>query len=308
MNTRRRFLLNGAAAFAASPFASTWADEAKGKHRLKKAVKIGMVKGGGFGARFALLKKLGFEGVEMDSPGLNEDEKRDAKTAAEDNGITIHGVVDSTHWNVRHSDPDPAVRGRALGDLMTALRDAQFWGATTVLLVPGAVKTGQNENFDQVWERSTEQVKKAIPFAEKAKAKIAIEVVWNDFLTKPDDLVKYIDQFQSPWVGAYFDCSNMLKYGVASAEWIRKLGKKMLKFDFKGYSVKKAKELHDPWAGFKVPIGEGDEDWPEVLKALDEVGYIESVGWATAEVGGGGEKELRDIAERMDKVLGLVSV
>ena len=42
--------------------------------------------------------------------------------------------------------------------------------------------------------------------------------------------------------------------------------------------------------------------WPEVLKALGEIGYD---GWATSEVGGGGEAHLRDIAARMDKVLGL---
>ena len=71
----------------------------------------------------------------------------------------------------------------------------------------------------------------------------------------------------------------MIKYGVPPAEWIRKLGKRMLEFDFKAYS-KSGK-------GFSVPIGEGDEDWPEVLKALAEVGYG---GWATAEVGRGDAK------------------
>ena len=39
---------------------------------------------------------------------------------------------------------------------------------------------------------------------------------------------------------------------------------------------------------------------PDVLKALTEVGYN---GWATAEVRGGGRKELQDIAERMKRVL-----
>ena len=42
--------------------------------------------------------------------------------------------------------------------------------------------------------------------------------------------------------------------------------------------------------------------WPEVLKALGEIGYD---GWATSEVKGGGENELRDIAQRMNKVLEL---
>ena len=39
-----------------------------------------------------------------------------------------------------------------------------------------------------------------------------------------------------------------------------------------------------------------------MLKALGEVGYD---GWATSEVAGGGEKELKDVAERMNKVLEL---
>lgn len=276
------------------------------KPGLRKAVKIGMIKGANFAERFALIKKMGFDGVEMDSPGCNEAQRLEAREAAAANGITIHGVVISSHWGTRHSDPKPEVRAAALKNLLGAIDDAKFWGATTVLLVPGAVKNAESENFDQVWERSTAAVKEAIPHAEKAGVKIAIEVVWNEFITTPEQMIKYVDQFNSPWVGAYFDCSNMIKYNVPSAQWIRLLGKRMLKFDFKGYSKEKAKASGDVWKGFGVKIGEGDEDWPEVLKALDEVGYIKNTGgWATSEVGGGGEKELKDVAERMNKVLGL---
>jgi len=155
--------------------------------------------------------------------------------------------------------------------------------------VPGVVN--KEVSYEQCYERSQAEVKKALPEAEKAKVKIAIEVVWNNFITKPAQLIQYVDDFKSEWVGAYFDCSNMIKYGVPPADWIRKLGKRMLKFDFKGYSKTK---------GFNVKIGEGDEDWPEILKALAEIGYD---GWATAEVERGDEKFLRDVAERMDKVL-----
>src|SRR5207302_10951949 len=143
-----------------------------------------------------------------------------------------------------------------------------------------------------------EEVRKALPLAEELGVKIAIEVVWNDFLTKPEQLVRYVDEFKNPAVGAYFDCSNMVKYGVKPGDWIRALGKRMLKFDFKGFSLQKFQNKQNPW----VAIGEGDEDWPDILKALDEVGYR---GWATAEVAGGGEKELRDIADRMNRCLGL---
>jgi hexulose-6-phosphate isomerase len=259
--------------------------------KLKKAVKYGMIHGGGsVKEKFELIKALGFQGVELDSPSnVNKDE---AVKAQVETGVKIHGVIDSVHWKERLSDPDPAIRAKGLAALNGAIADAKLYGADTVLLVPGKVTNPETENFQQVWERSQAEIRKAIPAAQQANVKIAIEVVWNDFLTKPDQLVKYIDEFKSPAVGAYFDVSNMIKYGVAPADWIRALGPRMLKFDFKGYSKDKG------W----VSIGDGDENWPEVLKALAEIGYS---GWATSEVAGGGEKELREVAERMNRVLGL---
>jgi hexulose-6-phosphate isomerase len=291
--TRRSFLKSTTAALAlASPLHTAFAadGDAKGPW-LKKAVKFSMIQTkGSVLEKFELAKKCGFLGLEMDSPSnVNPQE---AVTAQDKTGVVIHGVIDSIHWNQRLSDPDAAVREKGLQGLLTALKDAHTYGAETCLLVPGAVRDKETENFEQAWERSTEQVKKAIPTAEKLGVKICIETVWNEFLTTPEHLIKYVDQFQNPIVGAYFDISNMIKYGVPPAEWIRRLGKRLYKFDFKGYSKSKQ------W----VAIGEGDEDWPEVLRALKEVGYS---GWATSEVSGGGEERLMDISRRMDKVLGL---
>lgn len=294
--TRRSILKRSlAAAVVAGAASAVWpalaAEGEAEKPRLKKAVKFGMIKeGNSIEEKFELIKSLGFQGVEMDSPSsVNREE---AARARDKTGIVIHGVVDSIHWDVRLSDPDPAVRQKGLDALQGALKDCKFYGGTTVLLVPGKVADPQNENYQQVWDRSTEEVKKAIPLADELGVKIAIEVVWNNFITKPEQLVEYVDQFKTPTVGAYFDCSNMVKFGVPSADWIRALGKRMLKFDFKGYSKTKQ------W----VEIGEGDENWPDILKALDEVGYH---GWATSETGGGGKAELTRIAQQMDHVLGL---
>ncbi len=246
---------------------------AEKKHSLKKAVKFGMIKvpGASIADKFVLIKSLGFEGVEFDSPsGIDRDE---ALRARDKTGIQIHGVIDSVHWQTRLSDPDPAVRAKGVDALRTAIGDAKFYGADTVLLVPGKVTNPQTENYEQCYSRSQEEIRKVIPQVNDAGVKIGIEVVWNDFITKPEQLVQYVDDFNSPAVGAYFDCSNMLKYGVPAATWIRTLGKRMIKFDFKGYSHK------NKW----VPIGEGDEDWPEVLKALDDVGYH---GWAISRCSG----------------------
>lgn len=287
---RRDFLKSTfvASAMAALPMQLALADEAK-KPKLRIAVKYGMIKhDGSIEDKFNLIKKLGLQGVEVDSPsGLN---KSEAKAAAEKTGIVIHGVIDSVHWRDTLSSADADVRAKGLAALKGAIEDAAFFGCDTVLLVPGVVK--DDVTFEQCYERSQAEIKKALPLAEKHKVKICIETVWNNFITKPEHLISFVDDLKSPWAGAYFDCSNMLKYGVPSAEWIRKLGKRLVKFDFKGYSHKNS------WC----KIGEGDEDWPEVLKALGEIGYD---GWATSEVAGGGEKELADITARMKKVLGL---
>ncbi|HJZ92767.1 MAG TPA: sugar phosphate isomerase/epimerase family protein [Gemmataceae bacterium] len=291
---RRTFLSTSASLLAGS---ALLADDAKPK--LKKAVKYGMIgPGKTVKDKFELIKSIGFLGVEIDSPSsLNLDE---ANAAQKDTGIKIHGVIDSVHWNSTHalSHPDEKVRAKGLEALLKAIEDAEKVGADTVLLVPGVVReetfNGKKEKvtYEQCYERSQAEVKKAIPAAEKAKVRVAIEVVWNNFITKPEQLVQYVDDFKSEWVGAYFDCSNMIKYGVAPADWIRKLGKRMLKFDFKGYSKSKQ------WVG----VGEGDEDWPEILKALAEVGYN---GWATAELGRLDEKALRELSAKMDDILGL---
>jgi len=287
---RRYFLKStlAASAAAALPLQLTLADEAK-KPKLKIAVKYGMIRHErSIEDKFNLIKKLGLQGVEVDSPsGLNKEE---AKAAAKKTGIVIHGVIDSVHWRDTLSSSDADVRAKGLAALNGAIEDAAFFGCDTVLLVPGVVK--DDVTFEQCYERSQAEIKKALPLAEKHKVKICIETVWNNFITKPEHLISFVDDLKSPWVGAYFDCSNMLKYGVSSADWIRKLGKRLVKFDFKGYSHKNS------WC----KIGEGDENWPEVLKALGEIGYD---GWATSEVGGGGEKELADITARMKKVLGL---
>jgi len=289
---RRTFLHSTLATTAALAAGDALAADAKPK--LKKAVKYGMIRiKGSIEDKFELIKSLGFLGVEMDSPSdINKDE---AVKARDKTGIAIHGVIDSVHWQDTLSSPDEKVRAKGLAALKTALHDAKVYGADTALLVPGVVN--KDVTYEQCYERSQAEVRKALPLAEKLGVKIAIEVVWNDFITKPEQLVQYVDDFKSPYVGAYFDCSNMIKYGVKPGDWIRKLGKRMLKFDFKGFSLIKFKNKENPW----VAIGEGDEDWPDILAALAEVDYN---GWATAELGPCGPKELKDVAQRMDKILG----
>ncbi len=267
------------------------------RQRLKKAVKLGMVEGDlSIRDKFRLLKELGFDGVELDSP--NEFDNGEVVQARDASGLPIHGVVDSVHWQKTLSHPDPAVREEGLNGLKTALADAAAYGASTVLLVPAVVN--KEVSYDDAYRRSQAEIARALPFAEAAGVRIALENVWNNFLLSPLEAARYIDEFESPWIGAYFDVGNVVNYGWPE-QWIRILGPRILKLDIKGYSREK-RDKEGPRAGFGVEIGEGDCDWDAVRAALSDIGYE---GWATAEVEGGDRKRLEEIARRMDRyVLG----
>ena len=258
------------------------------KLNIKKAVNLAMIETKGSAEeKFNLIKSVGFQGVEINAPGGFD--RNEVIKAAEKTGIIVHGVVDSDHWKDCLSDPDAAIRAKGVTALRAAIDDAHAMGASTVLLVPGRVT--KDITYDEVWKRSHEEIEKVIPYAKEKGVKIAIEVVWNGFITKPNQFVEFVDSFNTPIVGAYFDIGNVVIWSPP-APWIDALGSRILKLHVKGYSLQKR------W----VDIGEGDEKWPDVRSALAKANYT---GWATAEVKGGGEDVLRDISKRMDNVLGL---
>src|SRR5262245_26162859 len=123
---RRVFLSASATTILAG---NLFADTDK-KPKLKKAVKYTMIgEGKTIQDKFELIKKIGFEGVEIDSPSkLNLEEANAAQKAT---GIKIHGVIDSVHWNATHtlSHPDEKVRAKGLEVLVGAIKDAQTVGA-----------------------------------------------------------------------------------------------------------------------------------------------------------------------------------
>lgn len=276
------------------------AEAAPRKARFRKALKFGMVQEPAtptVGEKFALLRAIGFDGVELDSPSnLDEDEVREA---AEATGLVVEGLVDSRHWqdNLGSADPETRRRGRTALDF--ALRQAARLGADSVLLVPAVVNAGTS--YATAWTNSLAELREIAPLAEELGVRIALENVWNNFLLSPIEARHYLEEIDSPAVGWHFDVGNVLRYGWPE-HWVEVLGARHLfKLDIKDYSRKKMND-EGLWKGFDVKIGDGDSGWPRVLAALDAIGYD---GWAAAEVGGGGAERLADIAERMDRVLGM---
>jgi len=291
---RRRFLeLGGALALAAG-----WdlaARPALRRRALKKAAGIGMVhEGDSLRDKLELLRDLGFDGVELNSPSdLDPD---DVLGALEASGLAVSEVVDSLHWQHTLSDPDPAVRAKGRAALERALRDCKLFGSTCVLLVPAVVN--ERVAYDQAYQRSQEEIRAVLPLAQELGVDVALENVWNQFLLSPLEAARYVDELASPRACWFFDVGNVVNTGWPE-QWVRILGPRIRRLHIKEFSRRKRDEL-GLWKGFDAELGEGDCDWPAVVRALDEVGYS---GWATAEVPGGDRARLADVARRMDKIL-----
>lgn len=263
------------------------------QRRLRKALGIGMIGAGEtLLDKFQLARDCGFEGIEMDGPSGHRHE--DVLAARDATGLAIPSVVDSVHWSHSLGDPDPAERKLGREGLEAALRDAHAYGASSVLLVPAVVD--KNRPYDLAWKHSIAEIRATVPLARELGVKIAVENVWNNFLLSPMEANRYLDEIDSPWVGWHLDLGNLLIYGWPE-QWTRILGPRVLQLHIKEFSRTKM-DQEGRWNGFAVELADGENDWPAIMRALDDIAYD---GWAIAEVGGGDEARLRDVSARMDR-------
>jgi len=284
---RRNFLKYAAAFTAGTKFLSEsgFAQQKQKSAKLRKALQLGMLpRQLSDEDKFKLAKKCGFEGIEG-SPISDLDAARRLGEQAHQAGVPIHSIVRGG-WDAPFSDPDPKVIDKAFKTMEIALRSAKAQGAETVLLVPAIVK--EDVSYRQAYRRSQRHIKKLLPLAEELGVVIAVENVWNKFLLSPLEFARYVDQFESPWLKAYFDIGNVILFGY-SQDWIRTLGDRIVKIHLKDFKRN----------GYKwTNLLDGDVNWKEVRRALDEIGYD---GYLTTELRGGDEEYLTDLAGRIDK-------
>jgi hexulose-6-phosphate isomerase len=288
--SRRRFLETTAALSALA----TWRPAAAvAAGTPKKSVLITMLpRELPFLDRFKLAVDVGFVGIEMQTV-TDPAEAEKIREAAEKSGLRIHSVMNSEHWRSPISSPDPAVVDKSVAGMETSLRNARLWGADAVLLVPAVV--GPETSYRDAWTRSQKVIRERIlPLAQELKVIVAVEEVWNKFLLSPLEFTRYVDEFQSPWLKAYFDVGNVVFYAYPQ-DWIRTLGTRIVRVHLKDFQLDRPNGRF-----FWKNIGEGDVDWVEVRKALGEIGYD---GYVTTEISGGDAAYLKDVVARLDRFL-----
>ncbi|MHC4172340.1 MAG: sugar phosphate isomerase/epimerase family protein [Planctomycetota bacterium] len=288
----RRSFLKYTATVAAGTSLLGQSKLAEGRHRgakLRKALQLRMLpKELSDADKFKLAKKCGFEGIEA-TPMEDLNAARQLGKLAREAGVPIHSIVYGG-WNAPFSEPDAEVIEKGLAGMRTALRSAKAMGADAVLLVPAVVK--ENVRYADAYKRSQEHIRKLLPLAEQLGMIIAVENVWNKFLLSPLEFARYVDEFDSPWLKAYFDIGNVIIFGYAQ-DWIRTLGKRIVKIHLKDF-----KREGYQWTN----LLDGDVNWPQVRQALDEIGYD---GFLTPELHGGNEAYLTNLAERVDRIFAM---
>ena len=259
---------------------------------LKKAVCVGVLpRDMPLVQRFELARKAGFEGVEPNTLNTPE-EVKEYKAAAQSTGIKLHSIMNSDHWKFPLSDSDPEVVKKCIEGIKTSMRNANELGADAILLVPGVVTA--DVRYADVYKRSQEQIHKLLPMAKELGVVIAIENVGNRFLLSPLEFLRYVEEFSSPYVKAYFDIGNIVSNGWPQ-DWIRTIGKQLVKVHIKRMEPGSDQPKFDP----ADRRGQGI-NWPDVRRALAEVGYT---GWVTAEVKTGDAVYLGELSQRMDKFI-----
>jgi hexulose-6-phosphate isomerase len=254
---------------------------------MKKAINIWSFKSGTPAAEcMAIAKEAGFEGIEL---GLNETgevslkstekELFDLKSKAADLGIKIPSVATGLYWSYPPTSEDKSIRNKAKSIIKKQLETAAILGADTILVVPGAVGVDfipdcRVVSYDMAYDNALEFMNELKSEAEKLKVSIGIENVWNKFLLSPLEMRDFIDKINSDYVGAYLDVGNVIYTGYPE-QWVRILGKRIKKLHFKDF-----RRSVGTLSGF-VDLLAGDVNYPEVIKALDEIGYT---GYVTAEM------------------------
>ena len=253
---------------------------------MKKGINIWSFPNNTIKNNLILAKDAGFEGVELALNGEGElsinatdKEIKEIKDVADSLGLSLYSLSCGLCWDYRLSDDDANIRQKAKDMIRKQIDTAKGLGADTVLVIPGVVNVEfsmpeKKVAYDVVYNRALEGLSELKSYAEQAKVNIGLENVWNKFLLSPMEMRDFIDKIGSDYVGSYLDIGNTL-YCSYPEDWVRILGKRIKKVHFKDYRLQ-AGGLH----GF-VDLLAGDVNYPEVVNALNEIGYDD---WVSAEM------------------------
>ncbi len=228
-----------------------------------------------------ICKDAGFEGVELNyalegdlSPQASDADLKQLARLVEELGLKVSGLCSFLFWPYSFTHADPQRRQKGVELALDMIRACRLLGTENLLIVPGATYAPWLPDdppvpFDVCAQRAREAVRRLIPEAEKHGVYLNIENIFaNGFLHSPEEMIAFVDSFNSERVQVHFDTGNIAQYHFPE-HWIPLLGKRIRNVHLKEYS----KKSHEFNLNAFRPLLDGTIDWPAVLDALERVGY-----------------------------------
>jgi hexulose-6-phosphate isomerase len=255
---------------------------------------------------FRMAKEHGFDGVEVSigadrAPSnqvwldSSEDDCQRIVEEAQQANIQIAGLASGLGWSQPLTNKETQTKG--MEAVRKSLQVAKWLNTDAILVVPGGVGAEFIDGFrgvpyDQAHENAQTALQELKATAEELGVAIGVENVWNKFLLSPLEFRSFLDDIDSPQVGAYFDVGNVIYTGYPE-QWIRILGHRIKRIHFKDFK----REVGN-LSGF-CDLLDGDVNFPAVMQTLKETGYS---GPVTSEFFNC-ETDLPKISAAMDKIL-----
>lgn len=248
-----------------------------------------------------IAKEAGFEAIELNvgnpdaliNANSTESEVRAIGEQVRSYGLEMAGISSSLFWEHPLTSPDPAESEGSFEFIKKMIKIANWAGADTILVVPGAVN--ENVEYDVAYDLAQKALKKLIPVCEANGVVIGVENVWNGMLLSPMESARFIDEIGSPWIQWYFDVGNMVKDGWPE-QWVKILGTRIRRIHIKDYN----RDVPG-WGGF-CELLTGSIDYPKVMAALRKVGYDRYI---TAEVGARDRDGLIELGQKVAKIVAM---
>lgn len=224
-------------------------------------------------------KKMKLDGIELTygdclKEDITEEECRRIKKYADENNIGLKTLAAGFYWGCSLGSNDLSERDKAISFTVKYIKVASWLKVDRILVIPGAVDVAWDESrpvtsYKDVWDNASDSLNKVLKTAGKYGVTICLENVWNKFLLSPIEFKLFLDQFDSEYIGIYFDVGNTVLNGYPE-HWIEILMDKIKAIHFKNFT---RDDYGGTIHGFGEDLSVGDVDYGNVLKELKKIQY-----------------------------------
>jgi sugar phosphate isomerase/epimerase len=219
-------------------------------------------------AAFKSIAKLGYSGVEIIAHGpcwhADTADTAERRTASinliQDLGMEVVAISPSTEYLVFDED----LRRQAIEHTMSMIDLTLLYGVNLTRIFAGG-RFPADKSRQECIDNVIKTLKPCVQYAENRGVILAVES-HGQFGTDIDALAEVIDSIDSPSLGITLDTSNFYVNGVDPLRAIDVFSKRI-------YHTHLKDSILTPESRTGTAVGEGDIDFPAVIKKLNAIGF-----------------------------------